>query len=187
VTGPISLTGLLHRRRGFDRSIACAQSAMPYAEPERRRAYGREWMKRNPEKARAAMRRWRARHPDVHAARTRARYAQDPARFQARTDASPNRRAVRRAMWQRRRARILGAGPSFTAAEWIALVETHGGRCAYCGRTGPLHADHRLPLERGGTNVIANILPACVRCNLRKHLMTEEEFRARFAAERDAS
>jgi 5-methylcytosine-specific restriction endonuclease McrA len=133
------------------------------------------------------MRRWRARHPDVHAARTRARYAQDPKRFQERTDASPNRLAVRRAMHQRRRARILEAGPHFTAAEWIALIEAHHGRCAYCGRLRPLHVDHRVPLERGGKNDIANILPACAPCNLRKHSMTEEEFRARLAAERDAA
>ena len=30
---------------------------MPYSDPERRRAYGREWMRRNAEKAREAMRR----------------------------------------------------------------------------------------------------------------------------------
>ena len=160
---------------------------MPYADPEKRRAYGRNWIKRNPEKARAAMRRWRARHPQVHAARTRARYARDPKRFQERTDASPNRPAVRRAMHHRRRARILGAGPHFTAAEWTALVEAHGNRCAYDGRSGPFHADHRLPLDRGGTNEIANILPACAPCNLRKHTMTEEEFRAFLAAEREAA
>lgn len=159
---------------------------MPYADPEKRRAYGREWMKRNSEKAREGMRRWRQRHPEVHAARTRARYAQDPKRFQERTDASPNRPAVRRAMHQRRRARLMGAGPHFTAAEWMALVERYENRCAYDGAPAPLHADHRLPLERGGTNAIANILPACRRCNLRKHLMTEEEFRARLAAERAA-
>jgi hypothetical protein len=120
---------------------------MPYTDPEKRRAHGREWMKRNPEKARAGMRRWGQRHPEVHAARTRARYARDPKRFQERTDASPNRPAVRRAMHQRRRARFLGAGPSFTATEWMALVELYGNRCA---------------------------------------LMTEDEFRARLAAERDA-
>jgi 5-methylcytosine-specific restriction endonuclease McrA len=89
-------------------------------------------------------------------------------------------------MHERRRARALGAGPSFTAAEWTALVGAYGNRCAYDGAPGPLHADHRLPLARGGTNEIQNILPACARCNLRKHLMTEEEFRARLAAERDA-
>jgi 5-methylcytosine-specific restriction endonuclease McrA len=159
---------------------------MPFADPEKRRAYGRDWMKRNPERAREAMRRWRERHPDIHAAETRARYARDPKRFQERTDASPNRPAVRRAMHERRRARAVGAGPSFTAAEWTELVEAHGNRCAYDGAPGPLHADHRLPLKRGGTNVIENILPACARCNLRKHLMTEEEFRVRLAAERAA-
>jgi hypothetical protein len=30
---------------------------MPYRDLERRREYGREWMKRNPDKAREAMRR----------------------------------------------------------------------------------------------------------------------------------
>lgn len=44
-----------------------------------------------------------------------------------------------------------------------------------------------MPLARGGSNSIDNILPACGRCNRRKHLMTEEEFRARLAAEHDAA
>lgn len=52
---------------------------------------------------------------------------------------------------------------------------------------GPLQVDHRIPLARGGSNSIDNILPACGRCNRRKHLMTEAEFRARLAAERDAA
>ena len=80
---------------------------------------------------------------------------------------------------------VLG-GRSFTAQEWLALVGRHGDRCAYCGSQGPLHADHRIPVARGGSGLIENILPACVSCNLRKHTMTEEEFRARLAAERDA-
>ena len=160
---------------------------MPHADPEKRRAYGRESMKRNPDKAREAMRRWRRTHRAVHAARTRARYARDPKRFRETIEASPNRAAVRRAMHERRRARALGAGPSFTAAEWTALVVEYGNRCAYDGAPGPLHADHRLPLARGGTNEISNILPACARCNLRKHLMTEAEFRARLATEGHAS
>src|SRR6266508_6711936 len=88
----------------------------------------------------------------AHAAQSRALYARDPKRFQQRTDASPNRPAVRRAMHERRRARALGAGPSFTAAEWTALVEAYRNVCAYDGAPGPLHVDHRLPLARGGTN-----------------------------------
>ncbi len=159
---------------------------VPHRDPERRRAYGREWMRRNADKAREAMRRWRQRHPEAHRAQVRALYAKDPKRFQARIDASPNRRAVRRATDQRRRMRLSLNGPSFTAQEWLALVARNENRCAYCGAEGPLHADHRIPLVRGGSGLIDNILPACASCNLRKHTMTEEEFRARRAAERDA-
>lgn len=153
---------------------------VPYKDPEQRRRYGRDWMKRNPEKARAAMRRWRQNHRDEHAARTRARYARDPRAFQRMVDASPNRAAVRRAAAHRRRDAVRGH-PSFTAAEWLVLLADHAGRCAYCGGAGPLQADHRVPLARGGTNDIGNILPACRSCNARKHLMTEDEFRARLA------
>ena len=87
-------------------------------------------------------------------------------------------------MHNRRRERVRGH-PAFSAAEWMALVAEHAGRCAYCGASGLLHADHRIPVSRGGTNTIENIVPACARCNLRKHVMTEAEFRARLAAERD--
>lgn len=155
---------------------------MPYKDPERARAYGREWMKRNAEKAREAMRRWRKNHPDLHAAASRERYARDPAKSKRITNASPQRAAVRRAMHARRRDRVRGL-PSFTAGEWRELTVRYRGRCAYCGENGPLHADHRVPLARGGASTIDNILPACARCNLRKHKMTEEEFRARLASE----
>jgi 5-methylcytosine-specific restriction endonuclease McrA len=158
-------------------------NVMPYSDPEKRRDYGREWMRRNPEKARAAMRRWRKQHPAQHAADVRAYYARDPGLWAQRLAAAPNRSAVRRAAQHRRRARQASASGSFTAAEWRALVEQHGGRCAYCGARAPLHADHRIPLARGGSNAIDNILPACGRCNCRKATMTESEFRARLVIE----
>ena len=43
---------------------------------------------------------------------------------------------------------------------------------------------HRIPLARGGSNSIENIIPACSSCNRRKHMLTELEFRARLAAEK---
>ena len=129
------------------------------------------------------MRRWREAHPEAHRAEGRAYYARDPERRKQQINASPNRNAVRRAMHQRRRARAIQAPGSYTAKEWIALVAAYGGRCAYCDVKGPLHADHRIPLSRGGSNSIDNIVPACRTCNLRKHDRTEAEFRARLAAE----
>src|SRR6266849_5688040 len=44
---------------------------MAYKDPEKQRAYAREWMKRNPQKAREAMRRWRQRNPDLRRERNR--------------------------------------------------------------------------------------------------------------------
>jgi len=160
---------------------------LPYRDRERRREYGRQWIKRNPEKAREAMRRWRAQHPDEHKAETRRHYAAHRQEQVART--SEYRKAhpeVRRAAKQRRRSRESGADGSFSSCDWLELVASYGHRCAYCG--GPLpersdHADHAVPLSRGGTNFIEDMRPACPPCNLHKHKLTEDEYRERRARE----
>jgi 5-methylcytosine-specific restriction endonuclease McrA len=95
----------------------------------------------------------------------------------------PGEVACLRARPTNKRSRAAG-GQSFTAAEWLALLAHHGGACAYCGSKLMMEIDHRTPLGRGGSNLIENILPACRRCNRRKHLMTEEEFRAFLQHER---
>jgi len=159
---------------------------MPYSDPEQRRAYGREWMKRNAEKAREAMRRWRERHPEAHRAENAAYYARHSERLKRRIEdyhrANP---AIVHAKSQKHRALRLAADGSFTASEWKVLVDAYGGRCAYCGEFAKLEPDHRVALSRGGSNWIENILPACHRCNARKQRMGEPEFRARLAAEKN--
>ena len=157
---------------------------MPYSDPEKRRAYGREWMKLNAQKAREAMRRWRERHRDAHRAENAAYYARHAERLNQRiTEYHGANPAVVRAKSQKHRALRLGADGAFTTDEWKDLVRTYAGRCAYCGQTAPLEPDHRVALSRGGSNWIENILPACRRCNARKHRMSGAEFRARLAAE----
>jgi 5-methylcytosine-specific restriction endonuclease McrA len=158
---------------------------MPYKDPEQRRQYGRDWIKRNPQKAREAMRRWRQRHPSDHAAAGRAYYERHKERL-AEYFARYRRehRDVRQGIDARRHARKLGAPGNHTTAEWIWLLQLWNWACAYCGERSALQPDHRVPLARGGSNDIENILPACRRCNQRKALLTEEEFRARLAAER---
>jgi len=65
-----------------------------------------------------------------------------------------------------RRASRRGTKGSHTQAEWEARLELYDYRCAYCGRRGGrLTRDHVLPLARGGTDYIANIVPACRACN----------------------
>jgi len=148
-------------------------------------------MKRHPEKARQAMRRWRARNLELKRARDRgyrrAAYLRDPEKAKAQRAAYIAKHPeVKRAREQAYRARKIAAAGSFTGAEWRALLGQCGNVCAYCRGPGPLEADHRVPLSRGGTNFIDNLLPACRSCNGRKHKMTEDEFRARLAAERAA-
>ena len=156
---------------------------MPHKDPEARRAYGREWMRKNVEKARQAMRRWRQRHPEQHSAEARAFYARHrDVLIPKMVEYQRTHPEIAHAKRQRRRARALGAEGAYTAAEWRELLERYEGRCAYCGTEAPLEADHRVPLARGGTNVIANILPACAPCNRRKSTLAEPEFRARMAA-----
>jgi 5-methylcytosine-specific restriction endonuclease McrA len=158
---------------------------VPYKNPEDQRRYAREWLKRNPQKARDAVRRWRIAHPAAHAAKNRLYYARHKdARNAHNALYFREHPEVVLAKWQNYRARKRDAEGSFTAAEWLTLVATYQGCCAYCGEAGPLEADHRVPLARGGSNRIENILPACRRCNARKHLLTEAEFRARLATER---
>lgn len=160
-------------------------SAVAYADPERQRAYAREWLRRNPEKAREAVRRWNKSHPEQRRAAKRLYYArhseQHNAIMAAYHKAHPE---VRRAKGNAYRARAREAEGQFTSAQWVALVEQYQNKCAYCGADGPLEIDHRIPLSRGGTNSIDNILPACGRCNRRKHRRTDSEFRARLASER---
>lgn len=43
--------------------------------------------------------------------------------------------------------------------------------CQYCGRSAPdvvLHVDHVIPVSKGGTNSMANLVTACEECNLGK-------------------
>jgi 5-methylcytosine-specific restriction endonuclease McrA len=167
-------------------------SGVAYKDPERGRAYGREWMKRNPEKAREAMRRWRARNPELRRERNRrykrAAQLRNPAKINAQKAAyHAAHPEYKRAKDQAYRARKIAAPGSFSGAEWRDLVVRWGNVCAYRGEPGPLEPDHRVPLVRGGTNYIDNILPSCRNCNAEKGKLTEDEFRARLAAEGNAT
>lgn len=112
---------------------------------------------------------WRATHRPERAAYDR-RYA-----AAHRAD-----RAARQAV---RLFRIRGASGSHTPQEWRTKLAEFGGRCAYCGRGDvALTRDHVVPIARGGTNDIRNIVPACMPCNRAKATLTARQFQARRAA-----
>lgn len=59
------------------------------------------------------------------------------------------------------------------------VFERDGWRCVYCGSGENLHCDHVIPASRGGSSEIGNLATACRPCNLSKHDLTPEEWRAR--------
>lgn len=65
----------------------------------------------------------------------------------------------------RRRAKLANSEGSFSWDEFKLLCIKFDNCCAYCGSLEPLVPDHVVPLSRGGTNTIGNILPACSYCN----------------------
>lgn len=75
-----------------------------------------------------------------------------------------------------------------TAAEWYALCRASKCRCHYCGikcdtrgrreRDDNLEQDHKIPVSRGGSDSIDNIVVACRACNAEKGTMTADEYAA---------
>jgi 5-methylcytosine-specific restriction endonuclease McrA len=66
----------------------------------------------------------------------------------------------------RRRALLLGAKTFLVTDKEIAAL--YRLPCFYCGDKAQ-HLDHVIPLSRGGTHGIGNLVPACLFCNSSKH------------------
>jgi 5-methylcytosine-specific restriction endonuclease McrA len=75
---------------------------------------------------------------------------------------------TRRATKHKRRAVLHNSGGSYTHAQWEQKKLEFDYRCAYCHKKTELSVDHIIPLSRGGTNDISNIVPACLECNSHK-------------------
>ena len=75
------------------------------------------------------------------------------------------------AIEQRRRARKRSAPRNdLTAAQWRAIKEHYNHSCVYCGRKMQrLTIDHIVPLSKGGSHTLQNVVPACQSCNSRKN------------------
>jgi hypothetical protein len=91
-----------------------------------------------------------------------------------------------KAMQLRRKAR-LRAVPAyrFTERDWRRLRLRYDNRCAYCGeQTHDLQREHLIPISRGGSHGIGNIVPACPRCNYAKRTSLPIEWKRRLIEER---
>jgi 5-methylcytosine-specific restriction endonuclease McrA len=56
--------------------------------------------------------------------------------------------------WKKIRAKVLAAG---------------GYECVYCGANEKLSVDHVIPISKGGTDEMENLVVACIKCNSKKN------------------
>lgn len=58
-----------------------------------------------------------------------------------------------------------------TFGDWDLLKKQYDYRCLCCGKHEPeikLTEDHIVPLSKGGSDLIENIQPLCLKCNTKK-------------------
>ena len=140
---------------------------------ERDLARQAEWRSGNRERERARQAKYRAENPEYQAKYRSENREKENSRIARWNKANPEKR---RALDQRRRARNANAQGTHTAEQLKARFDYHGNKCVYCNSTGNLHADHMIPLSRGGTNFASNMVPACGSCNRSKGAKTPIEF-----------
>lgn len=58
------------------------------------------------------------------------------------------------------------------------MKRLYGSSCAYCGASEDITLDHVIPLKRGGTHGIGNIVAACRTCNSSKGAKLLVEWRS---------
>lgn len=98
------------------------------------------------------------------------------------SSANPGRRRLIAARNKAHRRGVEVAGYRITDRDWLRLVWRYEGCCAHCGAKTPNPTmDHVIPLSRGGTHGIGNIVPACSSCNLSKNASFVMEWRMRRA------
>lgn len=66
----------------------------------------------------------------------------------------------------RRRAKKLSNGIYEISKKELKRI--YSSACFYCGSTNSIHADHVIPISKGGRHSIGNLVPACAKCNMSK-------------------
>lgn len=80
---------------------------------------------------------------------------------------------------RRRAIKKLARIEPYTVEQLQVRLSLWDGCCAYCGADQGITVDHFIPLAKGGADRIANLVPACRRCNCSKNAADAWEWYSR--------
>ena len=144
------------RRYACKACVKVAQRVYTQANAERLAAYAKVYYQANAETIAERTHKHRAQNKGAVAERDR-RYRE-----------TPRGKAVGLAKSQRYALRATGAECGcMTAAAFGDVWDADLGLCVYCGDPAE-HVDHVVPLAAEGRHCVANLRPACARCNCTK-------------------
>lgn len=155
--------------------------------PDRVKASNDKWRSKDPERARKIAReataRYRAKDPEKARKLAREHRRKNREKMIARSrdwrKSNPEKTKLCYSVAkQKRRARKLGNGGTYTIEDVKDLLGLQKDKCAYC-RTrlyGKFHVDHIIALARGGSNGRSNLQILCESCNHKKHARDPIEF-----------
>lgn len=139
-------------------------------EPAKQRAKKR--YQKDPKRSHEYTKKWNAVHPDARKATIHRSYLKYPERVSI-TNA-------------KRRARLANAVGVYTAEDVRIQIKAQTDKrgilhCWWCDEPieGKYHIDHRIPLEKGGSNDAGNICIAHEKCNLSKGAKMPWEYNGR--------
>lgn len=124
---------------------------------EKNRARSLKWNKENYSKVKANIYRLRKENPEHYLS-----YAKE----------WKNRNKEKVSLWdknKRHKRRDAKGGSTIYIQEWRDLLAKYKNKCHWCEKKfKKLTMDHYVPLSKGGSHSIENIVPSCLSCNCSK-------------------
>lgn len=83
---------------------------------------------------------------------------------------------IMREQWESKLLRWLKQESPLSIMDWPPPLHGHSVKCVYCGQLATT-MDHIVPVSKGGSNDLSNLVPACSGCNASKGAKSLAEWR----------
>lgn len=121
--------------------------------PQKQRMWNKKSYENNKEKINIRSREYYYENRDAILEQTRRRRKENPGYWRT---------------WKNKRARRL-IHTKHTQAQIDKMIKNQNNKCYWCGKPlSKYHVDHVIPLAKGGSSDLGNLVVSCPSCNLRK-------------------